>query len=177
MSRVGKNPVALPTGVECQLGDREISVKGKLGQLKMSLTNLVKVEQIDGVIKVSPVDASKQAQAMWGTTRNNIMNMVEGVSNGFKRRLEIIGVGYRASLQGSDLILQLGHSHEIRYPVPQGITIVCEKPTLIQVEGSDRQKVGQVAAEIRSYRSPEPYKGKGVRYEGEYVLRKEGKKK
>jgi large subunit ribosomal protein L6 len=177
MSRVGKNPVHLPAGVECQLSDREISVKGKLGQLKMVLTSLVKVEQADGVIKVTPTESSKQSQAMWGTTRNNIMNMVEGVSQGFKRRLEINGVGYRAALQGKDLILQLGFSHEIKYPVPEGITITCEKPTLIQVEGSDRQRVGQVAAEIRSYRGPEPYKGKGVRYEGEYVLRKEGKKK
>src|SRR5450631_4046660 len=120
MSRVGKNPVALPAGVECQLSDREIAVKGKLGQLKMSLTSLVKVEQADGMIKVAPADESKQAQAMWGTTRNNIRNMVEGVSQGFKRRLEINGVGYRAALQGKDLILQLGHSHEIKYPIPEG---------------------------------------------------------
>jgi large subunit ribosomal protein L6 len=166
MSRVGKNPVALPSGVECQLSDREIAVKGKLGQLKMVLTSLVKVEQNGSEIRVAPVDSSKQAQAMWGTTRNNIRNMVEGVDTGFKRRLEINGVGYRASLQGSDLVLQLGYSHDIIYPVPQGIKIVCEKPTLIQVEGSDRQRVGQVAAEIRSYRGPEPYKGKGIRKEG-----------
>ncbi len=177
MSRVGKHPVALPAGVECQLSDREIGIKGKLGQLTMALTSLVKVERVDGTIKVSPVDESKQAQAMWGTTRKNIMNMVEGVSQGFKRRLEINGVGYRAALQGRDLILQLGHSHEIKYAIPNGITITCEKPTLVLVEGYDRQRVGQVAAEIRSYRGPEPYKGKGVRYEGEYVLRKEGKKK
>ncbi len=177
MSRVGKNPVPIPAGVDCQLSDKEITVKGKLGQLVLSLTKYVKVENADGAVKVSPVDDSKQAQAMWGTTRNNIMNMVVGVSQGFKKRLEINGVGYRAALQGSDLILQLGYSHEIKYPVPKGITITCEKPTLIQVEGADRQKVGQVAAEIRSYRGPEPYKGKGVKYEGEYILRKEGKKK
>jgi large subunit ribosomal protein L6 len=177
MSRVGKNPVPIPAGVECQLSDREITVKGKLGLLRLPITSLVKVERIENTIKVTPSDDSKPAQAMWGTTRKNIMNMVEGVSQGFKRRLEINGVGYRAALQGKDLILQLGHSHEIKYPVPEGITITCEKPTLIQIDGSDRQKVGQVAAEIRSYRGPEPYKGKGVRYEGEYVLRKEGKKK
>lgn len=177
MSRVGKNPVSLPAGVDCQISDREISVKGKLGQLVMALTKYVNVEKADNAIKVSPADESKQAQAMWGTTRKNIWNMVEGVSQGFKKRLEINGVGYRAALQGKDLILQLGYSHEIKYPVPQGITITCEKPTLIQVEGADRQKVGQVAAEIRSFRGPEPYKGKGVKYEGEYILRKEGKKK
>ena len=145
--------------------------------LRLPLTTLVTVERHENQVKVLPVDESKQARAMWGTTRKNIMNMVEGVSQGFKRKLEINGVGYRAALQGKELILQLGHSHEIRYPVPEGITITCEKPTLIQVEGADRQKVGQVAAEIRSYRSPEPYKGKGVKYEGEYILRKEGKKK
>lgn len=177
MSRVGKHPVALPAGVECQLSDKEISIKGKLGQLSMALTSFVRVEQIDRTIKVTPANDEKQSQAMWGTTRKNIMNMVEGVSQGFKRRLEIQGVGYRAALQGNELVLQLGHSHEIRYPVPKGITITCEKPTLIQIEGHDRQRVGQVAAEIRAYRGPEPYKGKGVRYEDEYVMRKEGKKK
>jgi large subunit ribosomal protein L6 len=177
MSRVGKNPVPVPAGVDCQLSDGQISVKGKLGQLTMALTSLVKVERIDGAIKVTPNDESKPARAMWGTTRKNILNMVTGVSEGFKKRLEINGVGYRAALQGKDLVLQLGHSHEIRYAIPAGITITCEKPTLVEVAGFDRQKVGQVAAEIRSYRGPEPYKGKGVRYENEYVLRKEGKKK
>lgn len=177
MSRVGKHPVALPAGVECQLSDREISIKGKLGKLTMALTSAVRVVHADSMITVTPTSEDKHSRAMWGTTRKNIMNMVEGVSQGFKRRLEIQGVGYRAALQGNELVLQLGHSHEIRYPVPEGIAITCEKPTMIQIDGFDRQKVGQVAAEIRSYRGPEPYKGKGVRYEGEYVLRKEGKKK
>lgn len=177
MSRVGKNPVALPNGTQCQITEQDITVKGKLGQLQMPLTLLVKVEEANGAVLVAPSNDTQQARAMWGTTRKNIANMVQGVNDGFKKRLEIIGVGYRAALQGNDLVLQLGYSHEIRYPIPKGISITCEKPTSILIEGTDPQEVGQVAAEIRAYRSPEPYKGKGVRYEGEYVLRKEGKKK
>lgn len=177
MSRVGKYPVSLPSGVDCQLSAEKLTLKGKLGQLDMLLSHLVKVDNVEGTLKVTPANDTQAARAMWGTTRKNIANMVKGVTEGFVRRLEIQGVGYRAAMQGDAIVLQLGHSHEVRYPVPKGITIKCPKPTQIEVEGIDAQKVGQVAAEIRAYRPPEPYKGKGVRFEGEYVLRKEGKKK
>lgn len=177
MSRVGKYPVAMPSGVECQLTADKLSLKGKLGQLEMPLSRLIKVVNSEGSLTVTPVNDSQEARAMWGTTRKNIANMVRGVTEGFVRRLEIQGVGYRAALQGNSLSLQLGHSHDVDYAIPAGITIKCPKPTQIEIEGIDVQKVGQVAAEIRAYRPPEPYKGKGVRYDNEYVLRKEGKKK
>ena len=177
MSRVGKYPVSLPTGVDCQLISNKLTIKGKLGQLELQISPLVKVDKTDNTLKVTPIADSIEARALWGTTRKNIANMVKGVTEGFIKRLEIQGVGYRAAMQGNAIVLQLGHSHEVRYPAPQGITIKCPKPTSIEVEGIDAQKVGQVAAEIRAFRPPEPYKGKGVRLEGEYVMRKEGKKK
>lgn len=177
MSRVGKNPVALPDGVEFSINGEHVTVKGKLGQLTAFLCNRVRFRQDDRNVFVEPTSNSKEARMMWGTARRILQNLVTGVTEGFVRKLEIQGVGYRAATEGSDLILQLGFSHEVRFPIPQGISIKCEKPTLISVEGIDKQQVGQVAAKIRSYRPPEPYKGKGVRYEGEYVYRKEGKKK
>jgi large subunit ribosomal protein L6 len=177
MSRVGKHKVSLPSGVQCQIAGESLTLKGKLGQLSMPLSSLVKVQVSETEIAVIPASTSKEARMMWGTARNLLANLVKGVSIGFERKLEINGVGYRAAMQANDLVLQLGYSHEIRYPVPHGIKITCEKPTSILIEGMDKQKVGQVAAEIRSYRKPEPYKGKGIKFEEEYVVRKEGKKK
>lgn len=177
MSRVGKNPVSIPQGVTCQLNGSEIVVKGKNGELSALLSRDVKVTQEENEILIKPVNETKQARMLWGTWRKRIQNMVDGVNEGFTVKLEVNGVGYRAAVEGSNLKLQLGFSHDINYPIPNGIQIKCEKPTLIAVSGMDRQKVGQVAAEIRSYRKPEPYKGKGIKYENEYILRKEGKKK
>ncbi len=177
MSRVGKNPVLLPQGVTCQINGQEIMIKGKKGELLAQTSKEVQVTCEDNAILVRPRDDSKQARRLWGTWKNRIKNMVEGVSDGFTVRLEINGVGYRAAVEGSILKLQLGYSHDILYPIPEGIQISCEKPTAVAVSGVDRQQVGQVAAEIRSYRKPEPYKGKGVKYEGEHIVRKEGKKK
>ena len=177
MSRVGKHPVIIPNGVDVALMGREIKVKGKLGELTAMLTKDVIVGIGDGQVSVKPVDQGKRARSMWGTSRSLINNMVTGVSEGFKVALEIQGVGYRAAVAGQTLTLQLGYSHDIEYPMPEGIKIECEKPTQIVVSGIDRQRVGQVAAEIRNFRKPEPYKGKGIRYVGEWVRRKEGKKK
>ena len=177
MSRVGKHPVIIPSGVDVALMGREIKVKGKLGELSAMLTKDVIVGIGDGQVSVKPVDQGKRARSMWGTSRSLINNMVTGVSEGFKVALEIQGVGYRAAVAGQTLTLQLGYSHDIEYPMPEGIKIECEKPTQIVVSGIDRQRVGQVAAEIRNFRKPEPYKGKGIRYVGEWVRRKEGKKK
>ena len=177
MSRVGKHPVVIPSGVDVALIGQEIKVKGKLGELSAMLTKDVIVGVGDGQVSVKPVDQGKRARSMWGTSRSLIDNMVTGVSEGFKVELEIQGVGYRAAVAGQTLTLQLGYSHDIEYPMPEGIKIECEKPTQIVVSGIDRQRVGQVAAEIRNFRKPEPYKGKGIRYAGEWVRRKEGKKK
>ena len=177
MSRVGKKPVSVPTGVTANVQGQTISVKGPKGTLSLIASDRVKVAMDKGSISVDPKDESKEARAMWGTVRANLNNIVTGVTKGFERKLEITGVGYRAAVQGKVLNLQLGFSHDVPYPIPAGITIVTEKPTMISVSGIDKQLVGQVAAEIRGYRPPEPYKGKGVRYEGEYVRRKEGKKK
>lgn len=177
MSRVGKNPVLLPQGVTCQINGQEIMIKGKKGELLAQTSKEVQVTCEDNAILVRPRDDSKQARMLWGTWKNRIKNMVEGVSDGFTVRLEINGVGYRAAVEGTILKLQLGYSHDILYPIPEGIQISCEKPTAVAISGVDRQQVGQVAAEIRSYRKPEPYKGKGVKYEGEHIVRKEGKKK
>ena len=177
MSRVGKHPVVIPSGVDVALIGQEIKVKGKLGELSAMLTKDVVVGVGDGQVSVKPVDQGKRARSMWGTSRSLIDNMVTGVSEGFKVELEIRGVGYRAAVAGQTLTLQLGYSHDIEYPMPEGIKIECEKPTQIVVSGIDRQRVGQVAAEIRNFRKPEPYKGKGIRYAGEWVRRKEGKKK
>ena len=177
MSRVGKNPVAVPQGVEVKVEGQVVSAKGQQGQLTYESTEDVTIELTDGNITVRPANDTKQARAMWGTARSRIQSLVTGVSEGFRRDLEIVGVGYRAAVQGSALNLQLGFSHEVNYPIPEGIKIQCEKPTAIAITGADKQKVGQVAAEIRSYRPPEPYKGKGIKYADEFILRKEGKKK
>ena len=177
MSRIGKNPVTIPSGVEINLDGRDMTVKGKLGQLSMRFVPEVNVEFADGQITVRPKDMSKKSRMMWGMQRTLVANLVQGVSEGFAKDLEITGTGYRAQVQGKKLNLQLGFSHDVNYDIPDGIDIKCEKPTSIRVSGIDKQQVGQVAAEIRGWRPPEPYKGKGVRYADEYVVRKEGKKK
>ena len=177
MSRVGSKPVIVPDGVTIILANRALTAKGKLGELSMSIVNQVDINHADDQIVITPKDESKSARAMWGMQRSLAQNIVTGVSEGFTKELEIQGVGYRAALQGKILKLQLGHSHDIDFTIPDGIEIECERPTSIKIKGIDKQKVGQVAADIRSYRPPEPYKGKGVRYLGEYVFRKEGKKK
>jgi large subunit ribosomal protein L6 len=177
MSRVGKNPVPVPSGVTVSLVGSELSVKGKLGQSTLHLVDAVEVGVDGDHISVKPVGDTQRSRMMWGTTRSLISNMVKGVSEGFTINLEINGVGYRAAVQGRNLQLQLGYSHDVIYPIPEEISIKCEKPTSISVTGRDRQRVGQVAAEIRAFRGPEPYKGKGVKYETETILRKEGKKK
>lgn len=177
MSRVGKNPVSVPDGVEVSLQGRTVTAKGKLGQLSFETTDDVAVKIDNGLVTVTPANDSKNARALWGTTRSCIANLVTGVSQGFVRRLEITGVGYRAAVQGKTLNLQLGFSHDVNYEIPEGLTVKCEKPTSIEISGSNKQVVGQFAAEIRSLRPPEPYKGKGIRYDDESILRKEGKKK
>ncbi len=179
MSRVGKNPVEIPGGVEVSIVDGILTAKGKLGEEIVPLTDIVDVTLEEGQVKVVPRDESKQSRSMWGTTRSLVQNAVTGVSEGFTKRLEIVGVGYRAQMQGKTLNLQLGYSHDIPFPVPEGISIALEgdRGNVIAVTGPNKQQVGQVASEIRSFRKPEPYKGKGVRYSDEYVLRKEGKKK
>jgi large subunit ribosomal protein L6 len=177
MSRIGKNPVAIPSGVQVNLAGQVLTVSGGKGKLTLTVSPQVNATIDNGAVAIAPANESKQARAMWGTTRALVNNMVTGVSAGFTRTLEINGVGYRAAVQGRVLNLQLGYSHDIPYPIPQDIQIACERPTLIAVSGADRQRVGQVAAEIRSYRPPEPYKGKGIKYAEETVRRKEGKKK
>lgn len=177
MSRVGKYPVPVPAGVQVALQGRTVVAKGKLGELKLALTDQVDVEVGAGSVAVKPRGADRRSRTMWGTTRSLINGMVVGVSTGFSKSMEINGTGYRAAVQGKDLVLNLGFSHEVRYPIPAGITITCERPTAIKVEGADKRQVGQVAAEIRAWRGPEPYKGKGVKYANEQILRKEGKKK
>jgi len=177
MSRVGKYPVPVPQGVQVALQGRTVVAKGKLGELKLDLTDDVDVEVANNQVAVKPRRDDRRSRTMWGTTRSLINNMVTGVSTGFSKTMEINGTGYRAAVQGKDLVLNLGFSHEVKYPIPPGIKITCERPTSIKVEGADKRQVGQVAAEIRAYRGPEPYKGKGVKYENEQILRKEGKKK
>lgn len=177
MSRIGKNPVTVPDAVTLTQSGQTVTVKGAKGELTFTLPDAV-TGKLDGAeFTVSPVEGNKQAKAMWGMARTMVANMIEGVTNGFKKELELKGVGYRAQMKGSTLSMQLGFSHDVEYPSPDGITINAPKPTQVIVEGIDKQQVGQVAAEIRSYRKPEPYKGKGVRYKGEYVRQKEGKKK
>jgi large subunit ribosomal protein L6 len=177
MSRVGKNPVTIPQGVTVDVTGGTATVKGKLGTLKLPITKEVDVSVKDGKVWVKPIEETGRSRVMWGTTRANLRNMVEGVSKGYSKSLEINGVGYRAAVQGKNLQLQMGYSHDVSYPIPEGITIKCEKPTAITISGFDKQKVGQVAAEIRAVRPPEPYKGKGIKYDTETILRKEGKKK
>lgn len=177
MSRLGKLPVALPDKVTVDVGASFITIKGPKGELKTVTTGDVVVTVTDGKVWVKPANDSQKSRAMWGTVRANVKNLVEGVTNGYKKQLDITGVGYRASAQGQILTLALGFSHDIKYIVPAGITLTVEKQTSILLVGPDKQKLGQVAAEIRSLRPPEPYKGKGVRYSDEVVRRKEGKKK
>ena len=170
-------PVEVPDGVDLQIVGGAVKAKGKLGELSLSVSDDVQVSREENLIWVKPANNSKRARTMWGTTRSLINNIVYGVSAGFEKKLEITGVGYRAQVQGKTLVLQLGHSHEIRYPIPEDIKIDAPSQTEVVVSGIDNQKVGQVAAEIRSFRKPEPYKGKGVRYADEMIIRKEGKKK
>jgi large subunit ribosomal protein L6 len=177
MSRIGKKPVPLPKGVTAKVESGTVSVKGPKGELKLRLVPEVEGAVGETGIAITPREDSDRARAMWGMQRTLVSNLVKGVTDGFTEKLEISGVGYRAALQGKSLQLQLGLSHEVNYPVPAGIQIVCEKPTMVTITGIDKQLVGQVAAEIRSYRPPEPYKGKGVKYAGERIRRKEGKKK
>jgi len=175
MSRVGKYPVAVPSGVSVEIVNRILRTKGKLGELSLRLSDEVEAKLEDGKVVVTPRSQSKRARTLWGTTRALVNNMVAGVSSGFSKTLDISGVGYRAQVQGKNLQLQLGFSHDVVYPIPAGVTIKCEKPTQITISGADRQRVGQVAAEIRAFRKPEPYKGKGIRYQGEFVKIKPGK--
>ncbi len=177
MSRVGQVPVPVPDGVDVKIDGFIVSAKGKLGELSALLTDDVTVEQADNQITVKPANESQRARQMWGTARAVVNNLVVGVSEGFSKKLEINGTGYRAQVQGNDLVLQLGFSHDVQFKIPEGIKINCPDQTHVEISGTDKQRVGQVAAEIRGYRPPEPYKGKGVKYEGEYILRKEGKKK
>ena len=177
MSRVGKYPVPVPAGVQVALQGRTLVAKGRNGELKLDLTDDVDVEIAANAVAVRPRREDRRSRTMWGTTRSLINGMVQGVSTGFVKEMEINGTGYRAAVQGKDLVLNLGYSHEIRYPIPPGIKITCERPTAIKVEGADKRQVGQVAAEIRAFRRPEPYKGKGIKYANEQILRKEGKKK
>ena len=177
MSRIGKKPVPLPKGVTASVEGQTVKVKGPKGELSVKLVPEVSATIGDDGITVTPDKNQERSAQMWGLSRTLVNNLVAGVTTGFTQKLEIQGVGYRAAVQGKVLNLQLGFSHDVPYAIPAGITIVTEKPTMISVSGIDKQLVGQVAAEIRSWRPPEPYKGKGVRYEGEYVRRKEGKKK
>jgi large subunit ribosomal protein L6 len=177
MSRIGKKPVPIPSGVTANVEGQTVKMKGPKGALALVLPDDVTVTMDKGAIKVDPRTDTNRARAMWGTSRTLVANLVAGVTKGFEDKLDITGVGYRASIQGKNLQIALGYSHDVVYPIPEGIAIATPKPTEIVITGIDKQKVGQVAAEIRGFRPPEPYKGKGVRYAGEYIFRKEGKKK
>ena len=177
MSRIGKVPVAVPAGVTASIQDGVLSVKGPKGTLALGMSDLIAYELGEGVITVRPANDSKQARAFWGMQRTLVSNLVTGVTQGYTKVLEITGVGYRATAQGKTLKLQLGYSHDVNFDVPEGIEIKTPDNTTVEISGIDKQKVGQVAAEIRRWRKPEPYKGKGIKYRGEYIFRKEGKKK
>ena len=177
MSRIGKHPVRIPSGVEVLLSGQTLTAKGRLGTSNLVVSNEVDASIADGAVTIVPKSDTKQSRAMWGTTRALVDNMVTGVSTGFSVNLEITGVGYRAQVQGDTLNLQLGYSHDIPFAIPDDVRITCERPTVINVTGADRQRVGQIAADIRAYRPPEPYKGKGIRYATETVRRQVGKKK
>jgi len=177
MSRIGKKAVAVPSGVTAAVEGQTVKVKGPKGALQLVLHDDVAASMDKGAVKLEPRSETKRARSLWGTSRTQVANLIAGVTKGFEERLEINGVGFRAAVQGKQLNLQLGFSHDINYPIPQGITIATPKPTEIVVTGIDKQQVGQVAAELRGFRPPEPYKGKGVKYVGEYIFRKEGKKK
>jgi large subunit ribosomal protein L6 len=177
MSRIGKKPVAIPSGVTATIEGGQLSVKGPKGSLALQLRDEISYTVEDGSILVKPADGSKQARAFWGMQRTLVQNLITGVSEGYTKVLEITGVGYRANSQGKTLKLQLGYSHDVDFAVPEGIEIKTPDNTTVEISGIDKQKVGQVAAEIRRWRKPEPYKGKGIKYRGEYIFRKEGKKK
>jgi large subunit ribosomal protein L6 len=177
MSRIGKKPIAVPSGITANIEGQTVKVKGPKGALQVVLHDDVAAKLDGGQIKVDPRFETKRARSQWGTSRTLIANLIAGVTKGFEQRLEINGVGYRAAVQGKNLQIALGYSHDVVYPIPEGITIATPRPVEIVITGSDRQKVGQVAAEIREYRPPEPYKGKGIKYAGERIFRKEGKKK
>jgi large subunit ribosomal protein L6 len=177
MSRIGKKPIAIPSGVTAKLDGQTIAVKGAKGELKFTAPEEVAISIEGSAVHVTPHSQDKRARAMWGTARAQVENLVGGVTKGFEKKLEINGVGYKAAIAGKSLQLSLGYSHDILYPIPTGVTIVTPKPTEITVAGIDKRQVGQIAAEIRAFRGPEPYKGKGVKYAGEFIFRKEGKKK
>jgi large subunit ribosomal protein L6 len=177
MSRVGKKPVAIPAGVTAKIDGQKVAVKGGKGELSFVVPEDVEVVVDGGAINVTPRAETKRARAMWGMSRAMINNLVNGVSKGFERKLEITGVGYKAAVAGKNLQLSLGYSHDVLYPIPAGVSITTPKPTEIAIAGIDKRQIGQIAAEIRSFRPPEPYKGKGVKYAGEFIFRKEGKKK
>jgi large subunit ribosomal protein L6 len=177
MSRIGKRAVVVPSGITANVEGQTVKIKGPKGALQVVLHDDVSVKLDGGQIKVDPRSETKRARSQWGTSRTLIANLIAGVTKGFEQRLEINGVGYRAAVQGKNLQIALGYSHDIVYPIPEGITIATPRPVEIVISGMDRQKVGQVAAEIRDYRPPEPYKGKGIKYAGERIFRKEGKKK
>lgn len=177
MSRIGKRPVTVPSGVTVTLDAEKLAVKGPKGELSMAIVEEVDVSYANDEIVVQPKNQGKRARSMWGMQRTLASNLVTGVTDGFTRQLELTGVGYRAAVKGRALSLQLGYSHDVDFPIPEGIDIQCPEQTKIMVSGIDKQQVGQVAAKIREFRKPEPYKGKGVKYAGEYIFRKEGKKK
>lgn len=177
MSRVGKNPVQIPQGVQVSLNNSILTVKGKRGELSLPVSHHVNTVVEENQVVVSPRDKAVAARTMWGTTRALVANMVKGVSEGYTKTLEITGTGFRAAVQGSNLVMNLGYSHDVVYPIPADIKITTPRPTAVVVEGNDKQRVGQVALDIRNFRKPEPYKGKGVRYDNEVIRRKEGKKK
>ena len=177
MSRIGKKAVSIPSGVTAAIDGGQLSVKGPKGTLAMPLSDNIKYEVAEGSISVQPANSTREARAFWGMQRTLVQNLITGVTEGFTKVLEITGVGYRANSQGKTLKLQLGYSHDVDFAVPEGIEIKTPDNTTIEISGIDKQKVGQVAAEIRRWRKPEPYKGKGIKYRGEYIFRKEGKKK
>lgn len=177
MSRMGRLPVAVPDGVQVVLDGANLTAKGKIGELSVTVSDAVAVSFNEGLLEVKPVDDSRRARVMWGTARAQVNNLITGVGEGFTYELQIEGVGYRAAVQGSELVLQLGFSHEVRHPIPEGVKVTVENQREIKLFGADKQQVSQLAAVIRKYRPPEPYKGKGIRRKGEQVRRKEGKKK
>ena len=177
MSRIGKRPVDLPSGVSASVSGQTVEIKGPKGTRSFKATDDVTIAVAENAVSVDPRGKSKRARQQWGMTRTMVQNLVTGVTDGFKKELEISGVGYRAQMQGNTLKLSLGYSHDVNFEVPEGVKVTADKPTEITVEGIDQQLVGQVAANIREWRKPEPYKGKGIKYKGEYIFRKEGKKK